>query len=131
MQELPFWTVAGLRERAGVSVVTLRRWKRTGRLPRWAIILVAILSGELEQVDPAFAGWLIRAGELISPEGWRFTPGEIRSIPFLYGQVRLWRDEALTYRNTPQQRELALEEPRHDDAYPNCRRPIVPKRGTG
>lgn len=124
MAEQPFWTVAGLRGRIGVSVVTLRRWKRTGRVPRWALILLALLSGELAAIDPAFEGWLIRAGELVTPEGWRFTPGEIRSIPFLYGQVRLWRDEALAYRNTPQQRELPLEEPERARTFS----PIITRR---
>lgn len=73
--------------RAGVSVVTLRRWERTKHMPRWARILVALLLGELDAIDAAFKGWIIRHGELVSPEGWRFTPGEIRTIPLLYGQL--------------------------------------------
>lgn len=95
MTEPLFWTPAGLAGRAGVSLVTLRRWKRTGRLPAWARILIALLSGELDLVDKAFRGWIIRRGELVSPEGWCFTPGEIRSIPLLYGVIREWRGRAL------------------------------------
>lgn len=128
MLDEPFWTVAGLTGRLGVSVATLSRWKRTRRTPRWALLLIAILSGDLTAIDPAFRGWLIRAGELVTPEGWRFSPGEIRSIPFLYGQVRVWRAEALMYRNTPQQHQLPLEEPRHEDAYPHCQHPLIRSR---
>ncbi len=80
----PFWTVAGLEGRIGVSRITLQRWKRTRRLPRWAAILIRLLDGELEAIDPAFAGWIIRRGQLVSPENWCFTPGEIRSIPILH-----------------------------------------------
>jgi hypothetical protein len=131
MSEEPFWTVAGLTGRIGVSAQSLKRWKRTRRVPRWAFILIALLAGELDQIDRAFTGWLLRNGELISPEGWRFTPGEIRSIPFLYGQVRLWRDEALSYRNIPFQQQLPLEETGHasayrnDTAYPHCREALL------
>ncbi|HZT04351.1 MAG TPA: DUF3653 domain-containing protein [Steroidobacteraceae bacterium] len=93
--DTPFWTPAGYAGRLGVSDTTLRRWKRTRRLPRWAEILITILSGDLSPVDPAFAGWHLRRGELVSPEGWCFTAGEIRSIPLLHGQVREWRGRAL------------------------------------
>lgn len=128
MSDQPFWTVAGLTGRVGVSAVTLRRWERTGRVPRWALILIGLLAGNLEAIDPAFAGWLIRAGELVTPEGWRFTPGEIRSIPFLYGQVRIWRSEALELRNTPQQHQLPLGDAPDENAYPNCRAVIRARR---
>lgn len=53
-------------------------------------LLELTLEGELGAVAAAFAGWRLdaRHGELVSPEGWRFTPGEIRAIPFRYGQIR-------------------------------------------
>lgn len=90
-----------LAERAGVSAVTVRRWQRTNRMPGWARILLALLRGELDAIDAAFAGWTIRRGELISPDGWCFAPGEIATIPLLYGQVNLWRAEALSWRRLP------------------------------
>ncbi len=83
----PFWTVRGLEGRCGVSRRTLERWKRSRRVPRWAVILIRLLDGELEAIDPAFAGWIIRRGELVSPENWCFTPGEIRSIPLLHSAL--------------------------------------------
>jgi hypothetical protein len=32
-------------------------------------------------------------GELISPEGWQFTPGAVRSIPLLQSQVKTYQRE--------------------------------------
>lgn len=53
-------------------------------------LLELTLEGELGAVAAAFAGWRLdaRRGELVSPEGWCFTAGEIRAIPFRYGQIR-------------------------------------------
>jgi hypothetical protein len=33
-----------------------------------------ILTGDLGAFDPAFRGWKLREGKLISPEGWEATP---------------------------------------------------------
>lgn len=74
-----------------VSIDTARRWKRRGRCPQGMQRLLELtLEGELGAVAAAFAGWRLdaRHGELVSPEGWCFTPGEIRAIPFRYGQIR-------------------------------------------
>lgn len=70
-------------------------------MPAWARVLLALLRGELAAIDAAFAGWIIRRGELVSPDGWCFAPGEIATIPLLYGQVNLWRAEALAARRLP------------------------------
>lgn len=84
---VPFWTVTGLEGRCGVSRVTLLRWKRTRRLPAWAVILIRLLDGELAGIDPAFAGWIIRRGMLVSPENWCFSPAEVRALPLLYSAL--------------------------------------------
>lgn len=34
---------------------------------------------ELAQLDAAWRGWRLAGGELVSPEGWRFTPGAVRA----------------------------------------------------
>ena len=76
---------------AGVHRDTARRWKRHGRLPPGMHRLLEItLHGELGAIARAFAGWRLdaRRGELVSPEGWCFGAGEIRAIPFRYGQIR-------------------------------------------
>lgn len=74
-----------------VSTDTARRWKRRGQLPQGMHRLLELtLEGELGAIAPAFAGWRLdaRHGELVSPEGWRFPPGEIRALPLRYGQIR-------------------------------------------
>ena len=88
---MPFWTPAGLSGRVGVSDITLRRWKRSRRLPPWAAILIRLLDGELDAIDPAWRGWIIRRGELVSPENWCFRPGEVRSIPLMHASLAAYR----------------------------------------
>lgn len=69
---------------AGVHLTTARRWKAGARPKAWLLKLLAIaLEGELGEISRAWRGWRIHRGELVSPEGWRFTPGNVRSIPFL------------------------------------------------
>jgi len=76
----------------GAHHTTARRWKRLTELPRWLAILVrVVLEGELADVSAEFAGWCIRHGELVSPEGVRFTPGQIRALPFRLQQVQAMR----------------------------------------
>lgn len=54
------------------------------------VLLEFALEGELGAIAPAFRGWRLdaRHGELVSPEAWRFTPGEICSLPLQFGLVR-------------------------------------------
>ena len=80
---------AHLVELTGVHPVTARRWKKLTRLPRWLERLVRVcVRGELDDVDRAWRGWRIRAGELVSPEGLTYTPGAVRAST-------LWRRRAL------------------------------------
>jgi hypothetical protein len=50
-----------------------------------------ILSGDLGAFDPAFRGWKLRNGKLISPEGWEATAGDILSIPLLRAQISAYQ----------------------------------------
>jgi hypothetical protein len=73
---------------ACVHISTARRWRRTGKAPRWARKLLAIaLEGELGQFAQSWDGWNLRGKHLVSPEGWTFSFGEIRSIPLLHSQI--------------------------------------------
>jgi hypothetical protein len=75
--------------RCGVDLATARRWKRGAtRIPRTA---VAVLLGDLGAIDPHFRGWKIEHGEIISPEGWRFGPGEVLSLPLLRQQLAAYQ----------------------------------------
>lgn len=84
---------------AGVSLRTARRWRATGHIPRPARVLIAVKLGwlELGVLSPAWSGWYLRRGELVSPDGWTFSAGELLALPFRYQQLR------------HAERELALE----------------------
>lgn len=62
-----------------------------GRVPPWARILIRLLNGELDAIDAAWSGWIIRRGELVSPENWCFRPGEVRSIPLMHAGLAAHR----------------------------------------
>lgn len=72
-----------------VDIKTARRWKNgTNRMPETAkMVLVA----DLGAFSPAFAGWTLRGGNLVSPEGWMATPGDILSVPLLRAQVAAYQ----------------------------------------
>lgn len=80
-----------LAQLAGVSVRTARRWRSSGRMPRAARILIALRLGwlELGALCPAWRGWRLAGGAIVSPEGWTFTPGELLALPIRYQQLRL------------------------------------------
>jgi transcriptional regulator with XRE-family HTH domain len=75
--------------RCGVDIATARRWKRgITRTPQSALM---ILEGDLGAFDPAWRGWTLRDGQLISPEGWEATPGDVLSIPLLRAQISTYQ----------------------------------------
>src|SRR5450755_559600 len=71
--------------RCRVDVATARRWKRGVRCPPRTALM--ILLEDLGCFDPAWKGWRIRDGQLISPEGWAATPGEILALPLMRAQI--------------------------------------------
>lgn len=82
-------SIAHLVEITGCTDRTARRYKRLQVLPPWLARLVAIcLEGELGEISRAWRGWRLAHGELISPEGWRFNPGQIHALPFLRQQLQ-------------------------------------------
>lgn len=81
-------TAEDLAELTGAHITTARRWKRQARPPAWLERLVCLaLEGELGEISPAWRGWRVDQDKLISPEGWSFRAGEIRSLPFLHSQI--------------------------------------------
>ncbi len=79
----------------GAHLTTARRWKRLSVLPAWLARFVrVIVEGHLEDIAAAWSGWRIVAGELVSPEGWAVSPGEIRALPFLRQQLTHYRAQA-------------------------------------
>jgi hypothetical protein len=65
-----------------------------------------ILTGDLGMLNPAWAGWCIRGEQLISPEAWAATPGEVRSIQMMRAQIQNYQLEQRIARRTLE----ALEE---------------------
>jgi hypothetical protein len=91
--ELPaLWgriTAESLATLTGAHITTARRWKRARRAPRWLETLVrTVVEGWLCAIAPAWRGWRVVDGILYSPEGWSFTPGEVRALPLLRMQLR-------------------------------------------
>ena len=46
-----------------------------------------ILAGDLGCFDPAWRGWILRTGKLVSREGWEVTPGDVLSLPLMRAQI--------------------------------------------
>jgi Phage protein len=79
-----------LAELAGVNVATARRWKAQKKLPESICRLLEVTAlGRLDILG--WKGWRLIRGELISPEGWEFQPGDLIAIPFLREQLRAYQ----------------------------------------
>jgi Phage protein len=46
---------------------------------------------QLSFPDPAWRGWLLRDGRLVSPEGWEVTTGDVLSLPLLRAQIATYQ----------------------------------------
>lgn len=75
----------------GVDLSTARRWRRGATYPPKTALM--LLSGDLGVLDSAWEGWRLYRGVLISPEGWRATPGDVLSIQLTQAQLSAYRDE--------------------------------------
>jgi len=55
-----------------------------------------ILLEDLGCFDPAWKGWRIRDGQLISPEGWTVSPGNVLALPLMRAQIACYqRDQRI------------------------------------
>jgi Phage protein len=50
-----------------------------------------ILGNDLGCFDPAWRGWILRGGQLISPEGWEARPGDVLTLPLLRAQIATYQ----------------------------------------
>ena len=77
----------------GVSVRTIRRWEKAGACPVWFSALLTAYAGDLGGLRGGedWRGWRLVRGRLVSPEGDIFTPGQLRSIRWLYGEAQALR----------------------------------------
>ena len=70
------------------SLRTARRWRSTGLLPRWAFDLVTLLLDRpLGMLCSDWDGWHLRTAGIEAPNGYRFTPAEVISIPLRLQQI--------------------------------------------
>ena len=74
-----------------VDIKTARGWKKGSHRPPPSALMV--LCGNLGVFDPAFQGWRLRDGKLVSPEGWTASPGEVLSIPLMRAQIASYQAE--------------------------------------
>lgn len=82
-------TAPELAELADVHVTTARRWLRQRQAPSQVSRCLELLrAGHLGALARAWSGWSIRGGFLVSPEGERFAPGDVRAAPYDRDQVR-------------------------------------------
>lgn len=75
----------------GVSLKTAQRWKAGQTVPPKTALM--LLSGDLGILDPAWSGWIIRKGLLISPEGWEAEPGHVRAMKMMNATLGVYRRE--------------------------------------
>lgn len=78
-----------------VDVTTARRWKRGATRPPQHVLryLSARWHEDLAFLDPAWRGWKLRGGCLISPEGWQMTMSDVLASRLHEAQLASWRIE--------------------------------------
>lgn len=75
-------------------VTTARRWLRARELPPVVGRCLTVLrTGDLGGLSAQWNGWTLRGGQLISPEGSTFTPGDVRAGPLHAETARLLRGQ--------------------------------------
>lgn len=73
----------------GVHPDTARRWKRQGNAPAGALALIrALWNYELGPVSAPWDGWCLRQGDLVSPQGDRFSPEMLLAARYYREMIR-------------------------------------------
>ena len=104
--ELFRYSISEIAKLCGVTARTVRRWRDgTRRPPDLALML---LSRDLGYLDPLWKGWTIRAGSIVSPEGWTVSRNDALAVPLLHQQIAVLNAELRTLRNDV--RAAGLEE---------------------
>lgn len=86
-----------------VSLKTAQRWKAgTTCPPSYALL---ILRADLGALSSDWAGWTIRKGLLVSPEGFEVSAADVRSYPFMRMQISTYQTENRKLREAAPQLE--------------------------
>lgn len=74
-----------------VDLTTARRWKKGAICPPLGAL--ARLTGDLGFLDPAWKGWRLVRGTLVSPEQWEITMHDVLATPLMRSQIALYQSE--------------------------------------
>jgi uncharacterized protein DUF3653 len=88
-----------------VSIKTATRWKNGTTCPPKSARL--LLLGDLGCLDDAWAGWVVRRGALISPEGWEIKLNDVLAVPLLRAQIEAYKTAERQILAIPSQPEIA------------------------
>jgi hypothetical protein len=94
-----------------VSLKTAARWKSGTTCPPKSALM--LLAGDLRCFDAAWNGWRVHRGNLISPEGWEITLGDVISSPLLRQQLAAFKTELKRLR------AAAAEDSIHEQPVPD------------
>lgn len=100
------------RHAAAMCGISFRQYMRyengQANIPESNYRLMQIMgAGQLEPINRRWAGWILKK-DLISPENVTYTPGEIKSLPYLYALIAELREQL----NRPQQHDFNLDKGR-------------------
>jgi hypothetical protein len=94
--ELNRWRIKEIAALCKVSLKTAQRWKDGTVCPPATALM--ILSRDLGCIDSAWSGWILANGQLVSPENWTASPGDVRAMQLKDAQVRAARQEMIQAR---------------------------------
>lgn len=94
-QTLSSIPIKDLVEICHIDVTTARRWHRGSNLPPLYVLdyLNAKLLGDLGFIDPAWRGWKLKDGHLVSPENWQMSMSDVLASRLHEAQLAAWRSE--------------------------------------
>lgn len=84
-------SIKHIAECCAVDLTTARRWKRGAICPPQSALWV--LTGDLGHLDPAWTGWRISRGRLVSPESWEIFINDVLAVPLLRHQLSAYQSE--------------------------------------
>ncbi len=102
-----------------IDITTARRWRRGSNLPPPYVLayLNAKLTADLSFLDPAWRGWTLKEGHLISPEAWVISMSDVLASRLHEAQLAAWRVEVRKLKEQLANAELNRleEQPRPED----------------
>ncbi|HET7831416.1 MAG TPA: VC1465 family Xer recombination activation factor [Gallionella sp.] len=112
-----------------VTPRTVQNWETGGaRIPWMAYRMLRILCG-YGLPGQYWDGWTISGDTLYSPNGYRFTSGELQHLTFVFAEARLWRQMyARQGREKPASTVLPFPDRRRQPVEANLPPVAQPKR---